>query len=134
MDEASYTRITYDFTMAAAEVLLAQNPGMRMCFVSGAGTDATEKGRSMWARVKGKTENALAALGFGDVVLFRPGLIRAMRGSRPRGAAIRVLYAVMTPFMPLWQAAGAATSTVNIGKAMVAAAAGRAPAGRSHPV
>ncbi|MCX4248001.1 NAD(P)H-binding protein [Paraliomyxa miuraensis] len=128
MDEATYTRITHDFTMAAAKVLHARSPGLRFCFVSGAGTDDTEQGRAMWARVKGKTENALRRVGFGDVVLFRPAFIRPMRGTSPRGALYRTMYAVMGVFYPLLRAFGGATSTVEVGRAMIAAAMGKAEA------
>src|SRR5262249_4047015 len=64
MSEAEYTRVTYDMAMAAAREMVTANPRMTFCFVSGVGTDSTERGRTMWARVKGKTENALLGLGF----------------------------------------------------------------------
>lgn len=127
LDEAAYTRITYDFTMAAAKVLKEKNPDMVFCFVSGAGTDDTEQGRTMWARVKGKTENALKGMGFRTTVLFRPAFIKPMRGSSPRGALYKVMTAILGLFAPLFRALGAATSTVEIGRAMLAAARGNAP-------
>ncbi|MCA9539737.1 MAG: NAD(P)H-binding protein [Myxococcales bacterium] len=125
LDEAAYSRITYAYTMAAARVLRERSPGLRFCFVSGAGTDATEKGRTMWARVKGRTENALSAMGFADVIHFRPALIRPMRGSKPRGTAYVITYAILGVFMPLFRLFGGATSTVEIGRAMIAAAQGK---------
>ena len=125
MDEASYTRITHTFTMAAAKLLLERSPEARFCFVSGAGTSSGSG--QMWARVKAKTEDDLAALGFGEVVSFRPAMIRPMRGSAVRGAGLRVLYAVLFPLMPLLRLAGGATTTVEIGRAMVRAAQGKAP-------
>ena len=64
MSEKDYTRISYDLTMSAATVLSRLNPDMTFCYVSGTGTDSTEKGRIMWARVKGRTENALMKLPF----------------------------------------------------------------------
>lgn len=78
--ESDYTRITYNLTMAAAQVLSRLNTGMTFCYVSGAGTDSTEKGRVMWARVKGKTENDLMKLPFKAVYAFRPGFIKPIKG------------------------------------------------------
>ncbi|WP_428263043.1 epimerase [Haliangium sp.] len=125
LDEATYTRITYDFTMAAAKVLRRRSPEVCFCFVSGAGTDDSERGRVMWARVKGKTENALAGLGVRELVVFRPAFIRARRGARPHGA-LRVLYPLALLFYPLLRPLGMATSTVEVGRAMLAAAQGLA--------
>ena len=82
MKEPEYTRVTYDVTLQFAEVLAELNPGMVFDYVSGAGTDSSEKGRVMWARVKGRTENALMRLGFRRVYAFRPGYIGATEGQR----------------------------------------------------
>ena len=79
-DEQEYTRLTYDLTMSAARTLAQLNPGMTFCYVSGTGTDSTEKGRTMWARVKGRTENQLAKLPFKSVYAFRPGFIKPTPG------------------------------------------------------
>jgi len=76
--EAEYTRITYDMTLHFAEALVKVNPAMVFVYVSGAGTDSTEKGRTMWARVKGRTENALTRVGFRAAYNFRPGFMKAM--------------------------------------------------------
>ena len=126
LKEPRYTEITYDFTMAAARVLLANNPDLRFCFVSGSGADDTEKGRVMWARIKGKTENALRGMDFKEVVIFRPAVIRPMRGSKLRGLLYRSFYLLLFVFLPLFRLLGAATSTVEIGKAMIAAGLGKA--------
>jgi hypothetical protein len=80
MIEQDYTRITYDLTMQAATTLSRINPDMTFCYVSGTGTDSSEKGRIMWARVKGKTENQLTKLPFKSVYLFRPGLMKPVEG------------------------------------------------------
>jgi len=104
MDEAAYTRITYDLTLAAAKALLAANTGMTFIYVSGASTDSSEKGRAMWARVKGRTENALLAMGFKTAYMFRPGAIQPMHGIKSRTTMYRVFYAVMWPLMPLLRA------------------------------
>lgn len=81
--EAEYTRLTYDLTMGFATTLAKFNPDMTFCYISGAGTDSTEKGRSMWARVKGKTENDLMKLPFRKVYLFRPGGIEPFLPLKP---------------------------------------------------
>jgi len=80
--EAEYTRITYDTTLHFARTLAALNPAMVFTYVSGAMTDSTEKGRVMWARVKGRTENALLNAGFRAAYNFRPGFMQAMPGQR----------------------------------------------------
>jgi hypothetical protein len=82
MKEAAYTHITYDITLHFAKVLLSQNPGMTFIFVSGAGTDSSENGRLMWARVKGRTEHALANLPFKKVYNFRPGFMQLTPGQK----------------------------------------------------
>ncbi|MCX6138583.1 MAG: epimerase [Ignavibacteriales bacterium] len=81
-NEQEYTRLTYDLTMAAAQTLCRLNPEMTFCYVSGTGTDSTESGRVMWARVKGKTENDLGKLPFKAVYLFRPGYIKPVDGQQ----------------------------------------------------
>jgi uncharacterized protein YbjT (DUF2867 family) len=80
--EAEYTRITYDTTLQVARTLAALNPAMVFVYVSGAMTDSTEKGRVMWARVKGRTENALLKTGFRGAYNFRPGFMQPMLGQR----------------------------------------------------
>ena len=82
MKEKDYTRVTYDLTIEAATVLSKLNNEMTFCYVSGAGTDSTEKGRIMWARVKGRTENHLRELPFKNVYLFRPGFIKPMHDTK----------------------------------------------------
>jgi uncharacterized protein YbjT (DUF2867 family) len=94
MNEKAYSRITYDLTMQAATSLSKLNPGMIFCYVSGAGTDSTEKGRIMWARVKGKTENHLMNLPFKAVYLFRPGFIKPIDGLKNAYAFAGVLGAL----------------------------------------
>jgi uncharacterized protein YbjT (DUF2867 family) len=91
MKEAEYTRLTYDLTMHAAATLSKLNPGMTFCYVSGAGTDSGEKGTSMWARVKGKTENDLMKLPFKSVFAFRPGFIRPTKGLKNAFMLAKVL-------------------------------------------
>ncbi len=100
MKEKEYTRTTYDLTMAAARTLSHLNPEMTFCYVSGTGTDSTEKGRLMWARVKGKTENDLMKLPFKAAYMFRPGLIRPIKGLKNAYAFSAMLGALY----PLWKA------------------------------
>lgn len=124
MAEAEYTRLTYDLTMTIARVLAPINPRMTFVYVSGTGTDGSERGRIMWARVKGRTENALRALPFRAVYLFRPGAIVPMHGERPRAAAYRVLGPLLMPLLPLARRLfpDAVTTTEAMGRAMLNAA------------
>ena len=121
MSEADYSRVTYGITMAAAETLCRLNPDMTFVFVSGAGADSTENGRLMWARVKGKTENAIFRLPFKASFAFRPGVVQPMNGERSRTAAYRVLYAVTKPLLPLLRrvAPGQILTTEQFGRAML---------------
>ena len=80
MKEADYHRLTYTLTLSFAETLVKKNPAMIFCYISGRGTDSTEKGRLMWARVKGKTENDLMSLPFKNVYAFRPGYMHPTKG------------------------------------------------------
>ncbi len=82
MKEQEYTRVTYDLTMNFAQTLSKLNPDMTFCYVSGAGTDSSEKGRMMWARIKGKTENDLMKLKFKNVFAFRPAFMKAIKGQK----------------------------------------------------
>lgn len=80
MKEPEFYKLTYTLTMNFASALVNKNPDMIFCYISGAGTDSTEKGRTMWARVKGKTENDLMKLPFKKVYNFRPGIIKPTKG------------------------------------------------------
>ena len=128
MSEADYERVIYTFTMAAAETLARLTPRMTFVFVSGAGTDSTERGRLMWARVKGKTENALLRL-FPSSYMFRPGFIQPLDGIRSKTAAYRWLYLAAKPLLPLarWAFPGYILTTEQIGRAMLAVARKGAP-------
>jgi uncharacterized protein YbjT (DUF2867 family) len=91
MSEEKYTKLTYDFTLSLARELYQINKDMTFTYVSGVGTDSTEKGRTMWARVKGKTENDLLNLGFRQAFMFRPGAIIPLRGIQPSSKMYRIL-------------------------------------------
>jgi uncharacterized protein YbjT (DUF2867 family) len=129
MKEEDYARVTYGITLAAAETLSRLNPRMTFIYVSGAGTDSSEKGRIMWARVKGKTENALLRLPFKAAYMFRPGVIQPLHGIRSRTAAYRVLYTLMKPLLPVlrWAFPASILTTGQIGRAMIAVARNGAP-------
>jgi uncharacterized protein YbjT (DUF2867 family) len=124
MGEARYARITYRITMAAAETLARLNPGMTFVYVTGAGTDSSERGRVMWARVKGRTENALLRLPFKGAYMFRPGAIQAVHGERPKTASYRVVYTLLAPLLPVLRRLfpRAILTTEQIGRAMLAVA------------
>jgi uncharacterized protein YbjT (DUF2867 family) len=122
--EDEYRRITYDYTLAAARALPA-NPSLTFIYVSGQGTDSTERGRSMWARVKGRTENALLGMPF-NAYMFRPGYIQPLHGAVSKTPSYRWLYAGMSWLYPLLRRLMPkhVTTTENLGRAMLAVAAG----------
>jgi len=124
MNEADYTRITHDIALAAAEALVRLNPQMTFVFVSGAGADSTERGRVMWARVKGKTENALLRLPYKAVYVFRPGIIQPLHGIRSKTAGYRAFYAISGPLLPIARRLfpNYVVSTEQLGRAMLTAA------------
>ena len=123
MKEAAYERVTYRFTLAAAETLSRVNPEMTFIYVSGASTDSSERGRIMWARVKGRTENALLRLPL-KAYMFRPGLIQPLDGIVSKTPAYRLIYGLAKPVLPLlqWALPNYVLSTRDIGKAMLAVA------------
>lgn len=124
MSEGRYRHITYDFTLAAAHALLAGSPGLVFCYVSGAGADSSEQGRSMWARVRGKTENDLLKLPFAGAYIFRPAYVHAVKGAVPQPPWLRVLYFFMRPLYPILRALfpRQVTTGENFGRAMIGVA------------
>jgi uncharacterized protein YbjT (DUF2867 family) len=123
MKEADYARVTYTFTLAAAETLSRLNPGMTFIYVSGSGTDSSEKGRPMWARVKGRTENALLKLPL-NAYMFRPGFIQPLDGIKSKTPSYRIFYKALFPLMPLlhWALPNQVLTTREIGQAMLSVA------------
>jgi len=121
MSEAAYRHVTYDFTLAAAAMLVKANPDMTFVYISGTGTDSTERGRVMWARVKGATENALLRLPFKAAYMFRPGYIQPLHGIRSSTKWTRVAYVVAAPLYPLWKALFPkyVTTTEELARAML---------------
>jgi uncharacterized protein YbjT (DUF2867 family) len=129
MSEEAYTKVTYDVTLAAARTLAKLNPKMTFIYVSGAGTDSTEQGRVMWARVKGQTENALRLLPFKAAYMFRPGIILPQHGEKSRTPLYRWSYLLMSPLLPVIQTLfpNSVTTTERVGRAMLVAARHGAP-------
>ncbi len=122
--EADYERVTYGITMAAAETLCRLNPQMTFIYVSGAGTDSSEHGRIMWARVKGKTENALLRLPFAAAYMFRPGIIEPLDGIKSKTTVYQIFYTLGKPLLPLIRAIfpNQILTTREIGRAMLTVA------------
>jgi hypothetical protein len=124
MTEASYTAVTHDLTMAVATTLARVAPGSTFVYVSGKNTDSTERGRALWARVKGRTENALLRLPFRAAYMFRPGLIFPLHGIRSKTRWYQMVYTVIAPLRPLILALFPATvtTTEQVGRAMLTVA------------
>lgn len=121
LNEEEYSIITHDYTLALARKLVGINPGMTFNYVSGQGTDSTERGRFMWARVKGKTENELLNLGFRQAFMFRPGLIIPLRGIKSRTRSYQFIYDYFMWLVKFIRiiAPKSVVTTVQIGKAMI---------------
>ena len=128
MTEEQYRRITFVLTTAVAETLAKLNPEMTFIYVSGTGTDSSERGRTMWARVKGKTENALLKLPL-HAYMFRPGVIVPLHGIKSRTKSYRLLYVLTGPILPWLYARFPkyVTTTEQLGRAMIKAAKEGAP-------
>ena len=101
LNESTYTGVTYGITKAFADTLFKLNKKMVFNYVSGTNTDSSEKGNSMWARVKGKTENYILNKGFKDAYMFRPGAIVSEKGIKSNTVWYNVLYVLARPFFPL---------------------------------
>jgi uncharacterized protein YbjT (DUF2867 family) len=121
MDEARYRHLTYDITMAAARTLAKLNPQLVFVYVTGRGTDSSEQGRSMWARVKGKTENDLLKLPFKAAYMFRPVGIQPLHGIRSKTAWYQAVYVIVAPLLTLLNriAPKYMTTTEQVGRAMI---------------
>jgi uncharacterized protein YbjT (DUF2867 family) len=121
MSEERYRHLTYDITLAAATTLSKLNPGMVFVYVTGQGTDSTEQGRLMWARVKGKTENDLLKLPFKAAYMFRPAGIQPLHGVRSRTAWVQAIYVVASPLLTWLDrvAPKYMTTTEQVGRAMI---------------
>jgi len=121
MAEERYRQLTYDLTLAVARTVVQANPQLTFVYVSGAGTDSSEQGRSMWARVKGRTENDLRRLPFKAAYLFRPGAIVPLHGVRSKTRWVQTMYTLASPLVPAWRALfpNTITTTEQVGLAML---------------
>jgi uncharacterized protein YbjT (DUF2867 family) len=129
LDEAAYSHITHELTFSVAQVLARLNPAMTFIYISAAGADSSERGRIMWARVKGRIENALQRLPFKAVYSFRPGAIQPLHGIQSRTRLYRVLYTLLGPLLPLLRrlAPASITTTEQLGRALLRVAREGAP-------
>ncbi|MFB0925031.1 MAG: epimerase, partial [Vicingaceae bacterium] len=118
LNEKRYHNLTYDLTVHFAETIAKENTEMTFNYVSGAGTDTSEQGKVMWARVKGKTENKLISL-FNDVYLFRPGAILPEKGVKSNVGWYNAVYVVLRPFYPLLKKMNSITTSSRLGQAMI---------------
>ncbi len=121
LKEEQYKRITYDFTIALANTLFRINPKITFNYVSGIGTDSSEKGRTMWARIKGKTENALLQMGFEQAFMFRPGIIIPLRGVKSATKSYQFMYDYFMWLVKIIKAISpnSVVTTKQIGLAMI---------------
>jgi len=124
MSQAGYRRLTYELTVAIARELAARNPALCFVYLSGAGTDSTERGHTMWARVKGATENVLLRMPFRSAFMLRPGVIQPLDGIRSKTRAYRLALVLAAPVLPLLRRAfpQSISTTREIGRAMLAVA------------
>ncbi len=128
LSEQEYHRMTYNLTLAVAQSLVKRNPAMTFVYISAQGADSSERGALMWARVKGKTENALLRLPFKAAYMFRPGLIQPLHGIQSRTAIYRFFYKLTAPLLPLLlRFPKYVTTTERLGRAMLLAAKRGAP-------
>jgi uncharacterized protein YbjT (DUF2867 family) len=121
MSEPDYTQVNHDYTLSVARTLVRVDPDMTFIYVSGAGTDSSEHGRVMWARVKGRTENDLLKLPFVSAYMLRPAMIIPMHGIKSKTPLYRMLYSVLTPAYPLLAKLSPkyVTTTERVGRAML---------------
>ena len=124
MNEERYRHLTYDITLAAARMLARLNPSMVFTYVTGRGTDSTEQGPLMWARVKGKTENDLLKLPFKAAYMFRPPGIQPLHGVRSKTGWVNAIYAVPAPLLSylVRAAPNHMTTSERMGRAMISVA------------
>jgi uncharacterized protein YbjT (DUF2867 family) len=117
--ETEYTEVTYDAVAAFVDVLHELKPKMVFNYISGQGTDSSEKGGSMWARVKGKSENKVLNKGFKDAYAFRIGVVIPEKGIKSRTSWYQTLYSIMSPFYSLLKKSKNITTTSKVGLAMI---------------
>ena len=119
LSEEQYTHITYDIPKAFVDTLYELNPEMVFNYVSGTGTDGTEQGKTMWARVKGQTENYVLSKGFKDAYAIRLGTIIPEKGIKSKTGWYNAIYTIARPFFPLLKKSKHITTTSKFGLAMI---------------
>ncbi|MFT4687418.1 MAG: nucleoside-diphosphate-sugar epimerase [Neolewinella sp.] len=120
MDEESYSRLTFDVTKSLADTVYAATPGAVFTYVSGAGSDETESGNTMWARVKGKTENYVLNRGFKDAYAFRIGAVIPEKGVKSSTGWVNLLYTVIRPIFGLMKHSSSVITSSQLGQSMIA--------------
>lgn len=119
LNEKQFMAFTFDMVKVFVDILFTLNPSMVFNYVSGKGTDSTERGNTMWARVKGKTENIILQKGFKDAYLFRAGIIIPENGIKSKTRLYNFFYIIAKPFYPLLKKIKSITTTSKLGKAMI---------------
>ena len=119
LSESQYTQLTYEVSTSLADTLYHINPNLSFIYVSGTGTDSSEESRSMWARIKGKTENYILNKGFKNAYMFRPGAIIPEKGIKSRTGWYNLFYTVLRPFFGWMKKSRRITTTTKIGRAMI---------------
>ncbi|MDB4534280.1 epimerase, partial [Vicingaceae bacterium] len=119
LNEETFHKLTYELTIHFAETVIEQSADMTFNYVSGAGTDSSEKGSSSWARVKGKTENKILGMPFNNAYMFRPGAILPEKGVKSNVGWYNIIYVVLKPFFPLLKKMKSITTSTRLGQAMI---------------
>ncbi|MDO3695704.1 NAD-dependent epimerase/dehydratase family protein [Wenyingzhuangia sp. chi5] len=119
IDEEAFSKVTYEYTKKLTDVLYQANPNMVVNYVSGKGTDSTEKGNVMWARVKGRTENYILNKGFKDAYMIRLGAILPEKGITSKTFWYNIIYVLLRPFFPIMKKSKNILTTTSFGKAMI---------------
>ncbi|GGF70483.1 NAD-dependent epimerase/dehydratase family protein [Wenyingzhuangia marina] len=119
LNEEEFSKVTFEYTKKLTDVLYQTNPNMVVNYVSGKGTDSTEKGNVMWARVKGKTENYILNKGFKDAYMIRLGAILPEKGISSKTFWYNIIYVLLRPFFPLLKKSKNILTTTSFGKAMI---------------
>lgn len=119
MSEDDFNKFTYEYTKSLIDVASNINPNMIVSYVSGTGTDSSEKGRVMWARVKGKTENYILNKQFKDAYMIRLGGLIPEKGIKSKTSWYNTVYVVLKPLFPLMKLSSSLISTTNLGKALL---------------
>ncbi|NJC25835.1 NAD-dependent epimerase/dehydratase family protein [Neolewinella antarctica] len=127
MNETDYSRLTYDVTKSLADTIYLANDRAVFTYVSGAGTDSSEKGSLMWARVKGRTENYVINRGFGGAYAFRIGMVIPVKGVKSKSGWVNAIYTITRPIYGLFQKLDSVVTSAQVGQVMIKLAVARTP-------